>query len=223
MAESVFLRVRRILSARVEDTVDQMETSGGDTVMREAVRELDRCIDEVRAQQQGVMSRRLQAAKQQKMVEQRIAELGKKASFAVAEGRDDLAEAALTRQVDFEAEIDKLVKLQGSTTEEEVKLEDSLVSLRSRKSQMEDALRAYGEAQAEASMGGDKGFHVQREVDKKVERAEAAFDRAMGGAGGVNFTRADAKTINQVAELDGLHKTASVKERLAALKAGISA
>ena len=157
------------------------------------------------------------------MVEARIAELGEKARFAVDEGRDDLAEAALVRQVDFEAEIGKLVKVQESTGEEEAKLEDSLASLRSRKAQMEDALRAYGEARAEASMGGDKGFHLQQEIDRKVERAESAFDRAMGGAGGVNFTRADADTINKVSELDGLQKSASVQQRLAALKAGKAA
>ena len=48
---------------------------------------------------------------------------------------------------------------------------------------------------------------------------EQAFDRAMAGAGGVSFARADADTINRVAELDGLQKSATVAERLAALKA----
>jgi phage shock protein A len=223
MAESIFLRVRRVCSARIEDIVDQMEKNGGDAVMREAIREVDRAIDEIRGQQQAAMARRLQAGKQQKMVEGKIAELGKKAKFAVAEGRDDLAEAALTRQIDFEKEVEKLAKVQQSTSEEEAKLEDSLASLRTRKSQMEDALTAFAEAHSEASMGGDKGFHVQQEIDRKVERAEAAFDRAMGGAGGVNFTRADAETINKVAELDGLHKESTVAERLAALKASKAA
>lgn len=223
MAESIFLRVRRLCSARIEDTVDRMETEGGDAVMREAIREVDRAIDEIRSQQSAAMARRLQAAKQQAMVEGKIAELGNKARFAVDSGRDDLAEAALTRQVDFEAELEKLKKTQGSTAEEEAKLEDSLASLRSRKVQMEDALRAFGEAQAEASMGGDKGFQVQQGIERKVEQAEAAFDRAMGGAGGVSFTRADADTINKVSELDSLAKGASVKDRLAALKASKAA
>jgi phage shock protein A len=223
MAENIFMRVRRICSARIEDTVDRMEKDGGDGVMREAIREVDRAIDEVRSQQQAAMARRLQAAKQQQMVEAKIAELGTKAKFAVDSGRDDLAEAALTRQVDFEAEVGKLQKVQASTTDEEAKLEDSLASLRSRKVQMEDALRAYGEAQGEASMGGDKGFHVHREIERKVEQAEAAFDRAMDGAGGVNFTRADADTINKVGELDAMQKSASVKERLAALKSNKAA
>jgi phage shock protein A len=34
MAESIFLRVRRVLSGRVEDSVDAMERSNSDTVMR---------------------------------------------------------------------------------------------------------------------------------------------------------------------------------------------
>src|SRR5437868_11536529 len=46
MAESIFTRVSRLLSATVEDTVDRMEQAGGDTVMREAIREADRAIDQ---------------------------------------------------------------------------------------------------------------------------------------------------------------------------------
>ena len=222
MAESVFQRVRRVLSARIEDTVDQMEINGGDAVMKEAIREVDRAIDEVRGQSEGVMARRLQAARQQKMVEAKIAELGEKAKFAVQEGRDDLAEAALKRQIDFEGEIAKLAEAQTGSTDEEAKLADALASLRSRKAQMEDALTAWQQANRDAALGGDKGFQVERNVEHKVERAEAAFDRAMGGSGGVNFTRADAETINKVAELDGLQKGASVAERLAALKAAAS-
>ena len=71
----------------------------------------------------------------------------------------------------------------------------------------------------EEEPGAVKGFELQRTTERKVEQAEAAFDRAMGGAGGVNFTRADAKTINAVAELDSMQKSSSVKDRLAALKA----
>jgi phage shock protein A len=60
MAESIFARVSRLLSATVEDTVDRMEQAGGDAVMREA----DRAIDQVKAELQSTMARRLQAARQ---------------------------------------------------------------------------------------------------------------------------------------------------------------
>jgi hypothetical protein len=141
MAESIFARVSRLLSATVEDAVDRMEQAGGDAVMREAIREADRAIDQVKADLQSTMARRLLAARQQKMFTERAEELTTKAKFALGQGREDLAEAA------------------------------------------------------------------------------QAFDRAMGGAGGVGFARADADTINRVAEIDGMQKSATIAQRLATLKA----
>ena len=74
-------------------------------------------------------------------------------------------------------------------------------------------------SQRDAALGGDGPTRVERSVEKKVEAAEQTFDRAMSGVGGVGFTRADAETINRVAEINGLQKGATVAERLAALKA----
>jgi phage shock protein A len=68
-------------------------------------------------------------------------------------------------------------------------------------------------------MGGDEGTRNTLDRERRLENAEAAFDRAMTGGGGVGFTRGDADAINQVAEIDTLQKKASVAERLAALKA----
>lgn len=223
MAESVFARVQRLLSAKVEDTVDRMEHSGGEGVMREAIREVDRAIDELRTDHDAAMTRRLQAARQEQMVRGKIDQLGEKAKFAVDQSRDDLAEAALTRQIEFEAEIDKLQTVQGASRDQEQKLQDGMTALKTRKGQMQEVLSAFLLSQADAAMGGDGAMQLARTVDRKVENAEAAFDRAMGGAGGVNFSRSDAETINKVAELDGLQKSSSVASRLAALKAGKAA
>src|SRR5262245_36116311 len=102
MAESIFARMSRLLSATVEVAVDRMEQAGGDAVMREAIREADRAIDQVKAKLESTMARRLQAARQQKMLAERVEELTTKARFALGQGREDLAEAALSRQIDFE-------------------------------------------------------------------------------------------------------------------------
>ena len=72
MAESILARVSRLLSATIEDAVDRMEQAGGDAVMREAIREADRAIDEVQAQLETVMTRRLQAVRQGKMLAERV-------------------------------------------------------------------------------------------------------------------------------------------------------
>jgi phage shock protein A len=219
MAESIFMRVRRILSGRIEDSVDEMERSNSDTVMREAIREIDRAIDEVRRDQGLAMTRRLQAARQQDMLGKKCDELTAKARFALSEGREELAEGALARQVDLEEQGSKLQSVQDLARVEEEKLEENLSALRARKRQMEEALAAFSIAKVEASMGGDEGTRNTVERERRLENAEAAFDRAMTGGGGVGFTRGDADAINQVAEIDTLQKKASVAERLAALKA----
>src|SRR5204862_1959111 len=112
MAESIFARVSRLLSATVEDAVDRMEQAGGDAVMREAIREADRAIDQVKADHEAAMARRLQAARQQQMLAKRLEELTAKARFAIAQERDDLAEAALSRQIDFEEQNKQLDEVQ---------------------------------------------------------------------------------------------------------------
>lgn len=218
MAESVFVRVRRLLSARIEDSVDAMERANSDGTMREAIREVDRAIDEVRSDQEKAMTRRLQAARQQEMIGKKVEELTGKARFALEAGREDLAEGALKRQVELETQAAGLDQVQAAAREEETRLEESLSALRARKRDMEEALAAYAIARSEASMGGDGGFENARGVERKVERAEAAFDRAMTGAGGIGFSRGDADAINQVAEIDSLAKQATVAERLALLK-----
>lgn len=218
MAESIFARVRRLLSARIEDNVDAMERANNDGVMREAIREVDRTIDAVRGDQERAMTRRLQAARQAEMIGRKLTELTDKARFAVDSGRDDLAEGALKRQVDLENETGRLTQIQDHAREEEAKLDESLAALRARKAQMTEALAAFDIARSDAALGGDGEFHSARRHERVVEQAEAAFDRAMGGAGGVGFQRGDADAINRVAEIDTLQKNATVAQRLAALK-----
>ena len=222
MAESIFTRVGRLLSARVEDSVDAMERANSDGVMREAIREVDRTIDAVRGDQERAMTRRLQAVRQQDMIARKVEELTTKARFAVEGGRDDLAEGALKRQIDLEQQTGRLDDIQTLAREEEAKLEESLAALRARKSQMQEALAAFEIARSDAAMGGDGGFSNARTVEHKIERAEAAFDRAMTGAGGIGFSRGDADSINRVAEIDTLQKNATVASRLAALKQGVT-
>jgi phage shock protein A len=219
MVESIFTRVSRLLSATVEDTVDRMEKAGGDAVMREAIREADRAIDQVKSEVQSTMARRLQVARQQKMLNERAQELTAKAKFALGEGREDLAEAALTRQLDFEVQAKSLDAVQQQAREEEQRLEEGLAALNARKRQMDDALQAYTASRREAVLGGDGPVRTDRSAEKKLDAAEQAFDRAMAGAGGVGFTRADGDTLNRVAEIDVMQRSATVAERLAALKA----
>jgi phage shock protein A len=219
VAESIFMRVRRVISASIEDVVDAMERAGGTSVMREAIREVDRAIDEVRAEQEAATARRLQAQRQQRMFRGKLAALEEQARFAIAENREDLAEAAVSRQIDFEAQAKRLDAVQAEAEAEAKRLEECLVALTTRKSQMEEALAAFETAQRDAALGGEGPARPDRSTERKVERAEEAFDRAMAAAGGVaGISRADAQTAAKVAELATLQKSAAVAQRMAALR-----
>ena len=219
MAESIFARVSRLLSATAEDAVDRMEKAGGDAVMREAIREAERAIDQVKAQLEAVVARRLQATRQQKMLNDRAEEMTTKAKFALAQSREDLAEAALSRQFDFDAQAEDLAVVQQQARDEEQRLDSGLAALNARKRQMEETLQAYVVSRQEAARGGDGPARPDRAAEKKVDAAEQAFNRAMAGAGGVGAVRADADAINRVAEIDGMQKSTTIAQRLAALKA----
>ncbi len=218
MVESIFVRVRRILSTRVENSVDAMEAAANDAVMRETLREVDRVIDETRARQDTAQTRRLQAKRQCDMIAKKLGELTDKATFALSQGREDLAENALTRQVDLEAESDRLEEVQSLARIEEDKLEETLAALRARHREMEEALKAFEIARSESSMGGDNGVSLEIATERKVEKSQDAFNRAMTSGGGNGFTPGDAAAINGVAEIDTLQKRATVAQRLSALK-----
>lgn len=105
MADSIFVRVQRVLSVGVESAAGAAERACGGGLMREAIQQVDRSADEISDELHAAKARRDQAGCRQKGLRARLATLAEQARFAVGKGRDDLAEAALARQLDYEAEI----------------------------------------------------------------------------------------------------------------------
>ncbi len=219
MAESIFDRVKRLVSGKIEDRVDAMERAGGTSVMREAIREVERAIDDAKTERDNVTVRRLQAVRQQKLFEERLDSLTEKARFALESGREDLAEAALSRQVDFEAQIKNLSDVEATAAEEERELEEGLASLELRVDRMREELKAFEQSRVETGIDKDTGENDRIRTQRKVEREEAAFNRAMTGAGGhPGLTPVDVDHFNKLGELEQMQRSAVIAERLAALK-----
>lgn len=220
MAESIFDRIGRLVSGRVEDRVDAMERAGGTSVMREAIRDVERAIDDVKRERDEATVRRLQAVRQQKMFQERLDALTEKAEFALEQGREDLAEAALSRQVDFEAQIKNLGDTESRAGEEERSLEEGLASLEMRAERMREELGAFEQARAEMGICKDTGESQTRNSEQQIARAEAAFNRAMKGAGGSEgIARVDASTYKAMGELNEMQRSSEVQSRLEALRA----
>lgn len=220
MTETIYARVKRILTAKVEDGVEAMERNGGASIMREAVREIDRAIDDVRTSHVAATSQRLQAVRQQDMAKEHLAKLTEKAKFALEAGRDDLAEAAIVRQIDFERQLPALMVSEQDAITKEAELDEFILALTSRKTEMEETLKAYELAHRQLLVTSQNGLEPKAGIERAVGRAEAAFDRAIKGTGNVSFTKSSAGVINKVAEIDAMQHQSEVAQRLAMLKAG---
>lgn len=213
MPEPIFLRVRRVLSASAEDAVDALERASGASVMRETIRQVARAQDEVRTEQEALAARVAQAKRQQGLTRARTDDLHEKARFALGKDRDDLAEAALARQLDLEAELARLDRVQAEAAEQAVRLDECASALAARKAQMEAELAAFEASRPDDALG--EPTRRDQALQRKVDRAQETFDRVMAGVGGNPAGQAG----DEEAEIDALRRSAAVAERMAALRA----
>lgn len=224
MSESISARVGRILSGGINAIIDSIENSAPDLVMEEAIREIDSAIDDVRAELGTVVANRHLANKRMMEENKKYEDLSEKIEFAVKEGRDDLAEAAIAQQINIEAQIPVLEKSITEATESENELEGFIDALKAKKREMREELRSFVESRKQTISKQDDGQTISGSSDvvAKVEKAQEAFDRIMekgAGLGPSSSSTTDAKTAAQIAELDNLSHKNRIKERLAKLKA----
>lgn len=226
MAEGLINRAKRLVSGSVNSVVDAVENAAPETVMKEAIREIDGVIDEVRGQLGRAIANKHHANKRLMEASAKHEELTEKLRLAVDQGRDDLAEAAIARQLDLEAQIPVLEDALKDASEEETEFEGYISALTGRRREMEEDLQTYLASRPKDADGSvvDGVAAAATQPDRKVENAESAFNRVLRGATGVPGTAgADRDTAAKLAELEKVSRDNRIKERLAALKAVKSA
>ena len=223
MKERLISRVGRIISGSFNSLVDAIENAAPETVMSEALREIDSAIDDVRAELGRVVANKHLAGARLMEVNKKHEDLGENIELAVSQGRDDLAEAAIARQLDIEVQIPVLETTIKECAEQEKELESYIAALLAKKRQMHEDLRQYRKSRAEAetdppAAGGAPGSGPR--VESRVEKAEAAFDRIMEQATGLPGSSGggDLKSASRLAELEAMARKNRVQERLAAIK-----
>jgi phage shock protein A len=215
MADNIFVRVQRVVSGGVDTAVGAAERLSGPALMRHALRDADRVIRETQDSIDAAHVRALAARRRAEAAAQRLAEMQGQARFALDKGREDLAAAVLSRQLDFEKEIDRLKQEQDAAETEAKRLETCLVDLKLRRAQMEKELAAF---QAPCGSDGDAALTADLRAEQKVARAEERFERAMGLSGVPGAGLADAAAAAKLAEVAALQREAEVAQRLAALR-----
>ena len=153
-------------SARIEDTVDRMEKDGGDGVMREAIREVDRPSMKSLAAA-AAMARRLQAAKQQPNGRGQDCELGTR-QVRRRQWPRRLDEAALPPR-SISKRKSAAPEVQASNTGEDASSRTARFAPLA-KGADGDALSRLWRERGRSPMGGNKGFHVQREMSARSSK-----------------------------------------------------
>lgn len=223
MKESLTGRVGRIISGSVNALITAVESVAPEVLMEETIREIDGAIDEVRTE----LGRQVAAkhlANTRLAEENRLHdELADQIATAVNEGRDDLAEAGIARQLDIEAQIPVLERAIAEAGDKERELEGYVQALLAKKREMREELKRMVSTREEAGMHSADALNTSNSsVANRVTKAEEAFNRIMEqqtGLGGGTATP-DAASAANLAELEALSRNNRIKERLAAVKAG---
>jgi phage shock protein A len=222
MNDKITTRVGRIISGTVNKLVDAAEDMAPEAVLEQAIREVDQAIDEVRAELGKTLAGKHLANTRLAEETRKHEELSEKIRLALEEGREDLAESAVSRLLDIEAQIPVLERTITQAKEQEFDLEGFVTALQARKREMGDELANYRAAVKQSSPGTAQGAEAKgRTVEQAVQGAESAFDRVMERASGVPgaSTVPDRKTAKDLAELDDLARANRIKERLGTFKA----
>lgn len=225
MSESLSGRVGRLVGGGLHSLLDAMERAAPDAVMNQAIREVDSAIEEVRSELAKVIAERHMAVKRLAEENSRYEDLTQKAELALNKGQEDLAEAAVGRQLDIEAQLPLIEQRVKDCTSRQQELEGFILALQGRRREMEEELRSVIAARKEAQNEAAASECAQVEVTthKKVERAASAFDRARQSIAGSSMgtespSPQDAKKLR---DLDNLARQNRIQERLAAVKAKI--
>jgi phage shock protein A len=225
MSESLRQRVGRLVAGGFNALVDAVENAAPETVMEQAIREIDTATAEVRKELGVVEAQRHLTAKRLADDGKRHDELAEQAQLALNQDREDLAEAAVSRQIDLEAQIPVLEARLADLADEKTRLEGYINALRAKKREMTEALDSYRKSQRQAAQaaGSTDAGQSATTADNRAERATAAFDRVFQRETGITGTSGGSRDDDaRLSELEELSRKNRIQERLAKLKSSQS-
>ncbi len=222
MSENITSRVGRIVSASFNSIIDTLEDVAPESIMQEAVREIDTAIDDVRVELGRILASKHLSNKRLAEKSTRHDELLGQISIAMKSEREDLARAGVSEQLDIEAQLPVLEQAILDASEKEKELEGYVSALTAKKREMEKDLNDFISSR-ESSITSDVGYSPKgngEAVGQKISKATSSFDRILtkhtNVPGDGSF---DPENKARVQELEKLTRDHRIEERMAAMKA----
>jgi phage shock protein A len=221
MAETLAARVTRILAGGAHALLDAVEDIAPEAMMRQAVRELDQVMAEVRVDLGKVEAAKHLITSQINKLNTESEQLSANIETALTRGQEDLARAGIERQTIID---DQSPVLQRSLTEQQEKareLEGYITALLAKRREMEGELQQYLASLQHATSAGSAAGKANH--DMRVEDARTAFDRVLARQVGVSgLNPANPGDALKLKELQDLARNNRIEERLAQLKAKLN-
>ena len=211
MNENITNRVSRLISGSINALVDAAENISPEIVMQESIREIDSAISEVRHELGKVVVAQHNIQERIESEQKKFKELSEQIQVALQEEREDLAEAAISKQMDIEAQLPILEKSLENNTKQIKELESYITALQAKNREMSDELRNFKERKKTTQTSTASNSDVKQNVSK----SEAAFNRAMG----INSSFSSNTDEAKLAQLEELTRKNRIQERLNVIKA----
>ncbi|MGQ3053978.1 MAG: PspA/IM30 family protein [Roseateles sp.] len=220
MADSLKTRVGRVIAGGVHALLDKIEDINPHAAMEQAIREADGVIDEVRHELGTVSANRHLAQQQHARLNRSHEDLSEQIAQALAAQREDLARAAVSRQIDIEAQIPVLETTLADLARQEQELQGFTAALLAKKREMQQALAEFRKSRAATESAAQPVG--QGNVEQRLGKVTDAFDKIYQRQTGLDGTQR-AGTLDQAArlnELEAMVRDHKIAERLAQIKSG---
>lgn len=221
MADSLKNRVGRVIAGGVHALIDRLEDQAPEAMMEQSLREAESVIDDVRHELGQVSANRHLAQQQHASLNRQHETLTAQVAEAMRASREDLAHAAISRQLDIEAQLPVLESTLAELARQEQELQGFVAALLAKKREMQDALAQFRASRAAAAAPSATAAKAGGAAGR-LEAATESFDRVHQRQTGLSVA-AQGASLEQAArlrELDDLVRKNKIAERLAQLKAG---
>ena len=222
MKDNIRTRIGRILTGTANSIVSKIEGLAPEVILEQAIDEVDSAIDEAKVEQGRLKAQKHHINKAMSKLNDEHDRIDDQLLVAKQEGRNDLLEAAISRQLDIEDQLPALQQQFEQLSHEHDELERAITGLVAKRNEMEDEHFEFKRTQAQAAAAGATvpGEASGSRAVAKADRADRAFSRVIQNATGVRREnlRANSAEAEQLLELSKLSKKARIEARLQELR-----
>lgn len=216
MVDTLKSRVARILAGSAHALLDAVEDLAPEAMLRQATREIDQVIGEVRTDLGRIEAAKHLITTQINKLNTENEQLAGQIELAMSTGNEALARAGISRQLLIEDQTPVLQSSLADQRESAGELEGYITALLAKRREMEDTLHEFLAAQSKSAPALNAS--ARREKSARVDNAQNAFDRVIARQTGVRGLIGAPGDAQKLKELQDLQRSNRIEERLASLK-----